>query len=323
MSSLKDLQGPIQNELKEFEKHFEDSMKSAVPLLDRITHYIVKRKGKQVRPMLVFLSAKTQGEIKFETHVAASIVELLHTATLVHDDVVDDSNMRRGFFSVNAIWKNKIAVLVGDFLFSKGLNLALKHKQYTPLHILSEAVTVMSEGELLQTEKARKLDISEEVYYDIIGQKTASLLAACCAAGVASVTDDEERIQTLKSFGYAAGMAYQIKDDLFDYGYANVGKPTGNDLKEKKMTLPLIYALRQADKSKSKKILNLVKRKSDQKKTRNEVIQFVKDHGGLDYAAMKMEEFKDEALRIIDTIPQNESQQTLRRLIEFMITRQN
>lgn len=322
MSSLQDLQRPIKDELKEFEHHFEASMKSAVPLLDRITHYIVKRKGKQVRPMLVFLSAKTLGPVTNNTYVAASLIELLHTASLVHDDVVDDAHMRRGFFSVNAIWKNKIAVLVGDYFFSKGMLLALENGQYKSLQILSQAVREMSEGELLQIDKSRKLDISEAVYYDIIRQKTASMLAASCAAGAASVQDNEENIEAMRAFGYAAGMAYQIKDDLFDYGYADVGKPTGNDLKEKKLTLPLIYALSQTSNSNKKHIVKLVKKKSDQKSVRKEIIQFVTENGGLEYAAERMHHFKNEALSIISKFPPNESQIALGKLVEYMISRQ-
>ncbi len=322
MSSLKDLQRPIKSELKEFELHFESSMKSTVPLIDRITHYIVKRKGKQVRPMLVFLSAKTIGPIRKETYVAASLIELLHTASLVHDDVVDDANMRRGFFSINAIWKNKIAVLVGDFFFSKGMLLALENEQYNALQILSQAVREMSEGELLQMDKSRKLDITEEVYYDIIRQKTASMLAASCAAGAASVTDNPEQIEALKSFGYAAGMAYQIKDDLFDYGFANVGKPTGNDIKEKKMTLPLIHALSKVEESERKHILYLVRKKSDKKDKRREIIKFVQDNHGIEYAAERMNYYKDQALMIINRFEINDSQRALSKLVEYMISRE-
>ena len=321
MSSLKELQKPVREVLQEFESHFEASMKSSVPLLDRITHYIIKRKGKQVRPLLVFLSAQMIGPIRKETHIAASLIELLHTATLVHDDVVDDANMRRGFFSINAIWKNKIAILVGDFLLSKGLLLALEHEQYKSLQIMSQAVREMSEGELLQIEKSRKLDITEDVYYDIIRQKTASMMAASCAAGAASVGGTDEQIDSMRSFGYAAGMAYQIKDDLFDYGYNNVGKPTGNDIKEKKMTLPLIFALSQADQSEKKRVLNLIKKKSKKRTTRKEILQFVKEKGGLDYAVNKMNEYKEEALSILHSFNSNESQKALNGLIGYMIDR--
>ncbi len=323
MSSLKELQRPIKAELQEFEKHFAASMKTSVPLLDRITHYIVKRKGKQVRPMLVFLSAKVFGDIRMETHVAASLIELLHTMTLVHDDVVDDAYMRRGFFSINAIWKNKIAVLVGDFLLARGLLLALKHEQYDMLQIISKAVEEMSEGELLQLEKSRKLDITEEVYYEIIRQKTASMLAASCAAGAASVTKDKDHIQAMTDFGMAAGMAYQIKDDLFDYGYANVGKPTGNDIKEKKLTLPLIYALDQSHKGQAKHILSLLKKKAEKRSTRIEIMQFVKDYKGIEYAAEKMLSYRNEAHNILSQLPANESRKALSELIDFMTTRKS
>ena len=321
MSSLKELQKPVQEVLNEFEAHFESSMKSSVPLLDRITHYIIRRKGKQVRPLLVFLSAQMIGPIRKETHIAASLIELLHTATLVHDDVVDDANMRRGFFSINAIWKNKIAILVGDYLLSKGLLLALEHEQYKSLQIMSQAVREMSEGELLQIEKSRKLDITEEVYYDIIRQKTASMMAASCAAGAASVGGTDQQIEDMRAFGYAAGMAYQIKDDLFDYGYNNVGKPTGNDIQEKKLTLPLIHALSQVDKSERKRVLSLIKKKSKAKSTRKQVLAFVQENGGLEYAAARMNEYKREALTILEKFHQNDSQKALNGLITFMIDR--
>jgi len=321
MSSLKELQRPIKEELREFEQHFGASMNSSVPLLNRITHYIVKRKGKQVRPMLVFLSAKSLGTIRTETHVAASLIELLHTASLIHDDVVDDAYKRRNVFSINAIWKNKIAVLVGDFFYARGFLLALKHEQYGMLQIISEAVSEMSEGELTQMDKARKLDITEAEYYDIIRRKTASMLAASCAAGAASVTKDAELITTMKAFGISAGMAYQIKDDLFDYGYANVGKPTGNDIKEKKLTLPLIYALKQTDNSERKQILKLIKNKSEKRSTRNVVFDLVKQHHGIEYAAEKMHHYRKEAHQILKKIPTSESQQSLANLIDFMTTR--
>lgn len=241
--NLQTIQAPIESELKEFEKYFKNSLRSQVSLLDKITYYIVKRKGKQVRPMFVFFCAKMVNEITHATFTAAALVEIIHTATLVHDDVVDESMQRRGFFSINALWKNKIAVLVGDYLFSTGLNLALEEKQYEVLHILNKAIKELSEGELLQIEKARKLDIDEAVYYEIIRQKTASLIAASCAAGAASVTSDQQIISQIKQIGEWIGMAFQIKDDLFDFGDDNIGKPTGIDIKEKKMTLPLIYTL--------------------------------------------------------------------------------
>jgi len=321
MSSLKDLQSPIRSELKEFEEYFESSMDSKVALLNRISHYIVKRKGKQVRPMLVMLSAKCYGEINEATYVASSLIELLHTATLVHDDVVDDAHMRRGFFSVNAIWKNKIAVLVGDFFFAKGFLLAIEHEQYRLLQIISEAVKLMSEGELLQMEKSRKLDITEDVYYDIIKQKTASMLAASCAAGCASTSSDDEVVQNMKEFGTYAGMSYQIKDDLFDYGYANVGKPTGNDIKEKKLTLPLIYALDKAPDSDSKRILKMIKSASQKRKTRQAIFTFVNEHNGLDYAAERMHHYRDLALEKLQHVPESESREALSSLVEYMTSR--
>ncbi len=323
MSSLRELQSPIQQELKEFEKHFEQAMISSKPLLDRITHYIVKRKGKQIRPMLVFLCAKTIGPVRLETHNAAALIELLHTATLVHDDVVDDAHMRRGFFSINAIWKNKIAVLVGDYLLSKGLLLALEHEQYKSLQILSTAVKEMSEGELLQIEKSRKLDITEDIYYEIIRQKTASMIAAACAAGAASAGGDEEQIKSMRSFGYAAGMAYQIKDDLFDYGYSNIGKPTGIDLKEKKLTLPLIYAIDQAEPSEGKRMISLIKKKNTKRSTKKEILNFVNLHGGLEYAVEQMNRYKNNAQEIICNFPENESKRSLYNLIDYMISRKS
>lgn len=321
MPSLKELQKPIREELHEFQKQFEASMKSSVPLLDRITHYIVKRKGKQVRPMLVFLSAKTIAPVRKETYIAASLIELLHTATLVHDDVVDDANMRRGFFSINALWKNKIAVLVGNFMLSRGFLLSLEHKQYESLHILSQAVKEMSEGELLQIEKSRKLDITEEVYYDIIKQKTASMLAASCAAGASSVNATEEEIEAMRSFGYAAGMAYQIKDDIFDYGNSNIGKPTGNDIKEKKMTLPLIYSLNQTDQATKNHIRRLIRKKNTHKQTKKEVLQFVNENKGIEYAEERMKHFQNEAQSILKQFPESASRTALSNLINYMIDR--
>ncbi len=321
MSSLKDLQFPIKSELQEFERYFESSMDSKVALLNRISHYIVKRKGKQVRPMLVMLSAKCYGDINEATYIASSLIELLHTATLVHDDVVDDAHMRRGFFSINAIWKNKIAVLVGDFFFAKGFLLALEHDQYKLLQIISEAVKLMSEGELLQMEKSRKLDITEDVYYDIIKQKTASMLAASCAAGAASTSMDDEVVHNMKEFGTYAGMSYQIKDDLFDYGYANVGKPTGNDIKEKKLTLPLIYALDQAPPSDAKRILKLIKSASKKRKTRKEVFSFVNDYKGLEYAAEKMNYYRELSIAKLQNVPKSDSRESLSSLVRYMTSR--
>ena len=258
--TVNEIKAPVAHEMEQFELKFKSSMKSTVPLLDKITRYIVKRKGKQLRPMFVFLAAKVCGEMNESTYRAASLIELLHTATLVHDDVVDDSNERRGFFSVNALWKNKIAVLVGDFLLSRGLLLSVDNQDFQLLGLVSNAVREMSEGELLQIEKARKLDIDEAVYYEIIRKKTASLIASCCACGAASVTSDAAVIEKMQSFGEAVGIAFQIKDDLFDYGDgSNIGKPTGIDIKEKKMTLPLIYALNNASFMEKRRVINIVK----------------------------------------------------------------
>ena len=279
-STLAKIKEPISKELKEFEKHFKDSMKSNVALIDKITYYIVQRKGKQMRPMFVFLSAKMCGEVNNNTYLAASLIEILHTGTLVHDDVVDDSMERRGFFSINALWKNKIAVLVGDFLFSRGFLMAIENKAYRALHILSDSIRRMSEGELLQMEKARKLDIHEDLYYTIIRDKTASLLASACSAGVASVEEDEDLIEKGRLLGEKIGMAFQIKDDLFDYGDGDIGKPKGIDIKEKKMTLPLIYALQKTDKKKKRHILNLIKKDSTKPKNVKELLSFL---GIVDY----------------------------------------
>lgn len=296
-------------------------MRSKVPLLDTVMNYIVKRKGKQMRPLLVFHSAKLFGEINEKTYRGASLVELLHTATLVHDDVVDDSNMRRGFFSINALWKNKIAVLVGDYLLSKGLLLAMRNKDYHALEILSEAVEQISEGELLQMEKARKLDITEEVYFDIIGKKTASLLASCCGIGAASTTDDAEAVRDIQQMGMDVGIAFQIKDDLFDYGDNNVGKPTGIDIVEKKMTLPLIYALNQASNSEKRRVIRIVKKSKKSKSEIQEVIAFVIQKGGLDYATQQMNHYRDLALTRLDAMQSNGSTDHLKHLINYVIER--
>jgi octaprenyl-diphosphate synthase len=320
-SPLASIKDPIAEDLVRFEKHFRQSMKSNVPLLDKITYYIVQRKGKQVRPVFVFLSAKIWGDVNPSTYNAASLIELLHTATLVHDDVVDDSNERRGFFSINALWKNKIAVLVGDYLLSKGLLLALDNDEFDILKIVSNAVKEMSEGELLQIEKARKLDIDESVYYDIIRQKTASLIASACGAGTASVTDDRSTIQMMKEFGETIGIAFQIKDDLFDYGTASIGKPRGIDIKEKKMTLPLIYALSQSDKSEKRHIIQSIKKHSTKPKVIKEVIQFVIDKGGLEYAEAAMLNYKNKALTTLDTFPPSDAKEAMRDLVNFVIDR--
>ncbi len=321
MSSITALQEPIKHELILFEKKFKEIMKSSVPLLDRITYYIVQRKGKQLRPMLVLLCAKMNGATSESQYIAASMVELLHTATLVHDDVVDDSNERRGFFSVNALWKNKIAVLVGDYFFAKGLLIALDHDEFNILKILSHAVREMSEGELLQIEKSRKLDIDEETYLAIIRQKTASMIACSCEAGVASATEDINKIMAARKFGLAVGMAFQIKDDLFDYGYANVGKPTGNDIKEKKMTLPLIHALSQSTQSEKRHIIHLIKKSSHKKSTVAEIIAFVTKYNGLAYAEVVMNRYKDDALLVLEEFEDSPSREALSKLVSFVVNR--
>ena len=297
-------------------------MKSSVPLLDKITNYIVKRKGKQLRPMFVFLSAQTVGTINESTYRAAALIELLHTATLVHDDVVDDSNERRGFFSVNALWKNKIAVLIGDFLLSRGLLLSLDNDDFHLLKIVSTAVKEMSEGELLQIEKARRLDISEEIYYEIIRQKTASLVAACCASGAASVTSDQNTIAKFKEFGILTGMAFQIKDDLFDFGSSEeIGKPTGIDIKEKKMTLPLIYALNQSSWMEKRKIINIIKNHNTDSDKVKEVIDFVIAKGGIAYAEKIMLDYKNKALTLLKDFPESPARSSLEQLVVYSIER--
>lgn len=318
---LKQIQVPIAAEMIEFEQKFRDFMKSKVKLLDHITNYIVKRKGKQMRPMFVFLTAGVCGQVNDSTHRGAALIELLHTATLVHDDVVDDANYRRGFFSVNALWKNKIAVLVGDYLLSRGLLLSVDNGDFNLLQIVSNAVREMSEGELLQSYKARKLDVDEEVYYEIIRQKTASLIASCCAVGASSVGADLENVSKMRDFGEKVGMAFQIKDDLFDYGEDEIGKPVGIDIKEKKMTLPLIYALRNADWLEKRKIISLIKNKSEDKKAVAQVIDFVKKSGGLEYAKEKMNEFYQEALDILKGFPDSEFKTSLKDLVSYTIER--
>ena len=318
---LDEIKKPILKELDSFESKLKDSMKSNVVLLDTIMNYIVQRKGKQIRPMFVFLTARLCGEIGQATYDAASLVELLHTATLVHDDVVDESYQRRGFLSINAVWKNKIAVLVGDYLLSKGLLLSVENGQFKMLQIVSNAVKDMSEGELLQIEKARRLDIKEEVYYEIIRQKTASLISSACACGAASTSKDDLVIQKAKLLGEKIGMAFQIKDDLFDYGDVEIGKPRGIDIKERKMTLPLIYTLNHCESSIKKKIINIVKNENEDKDKVREVIGYVKQYGGIEYTINKMNEYKNEALAILDSFEQNEAANSLRLLIDYTISR--
>ena len=323
MQEVVKIRQPIIEEMDRFEEKFKAAMASNVSLLNRITYYIASRKGKQMRPMFVFLVAKLLGEGKIEerTYRGASIIELIHTASLVHDDVVDGSERRRGFFSINALWKNKIAVLVGDYFFSKGLLLSLDHDDFDLLKIVSEAVREMSQGELLQLEKARRLDIDEPVYYDIIRQKTATLIAACCAMGAASVGSSKEEIERFHSFGEYAGMAFQIKDDLFDYGDDRIGKPTGIDIKEQKMTLPLIHVLNKVDKKQRNWLIDSVKRYNTDKKRVKEVIQFVKDQGGLEYAERQMIHYKDAALELLSKYPDNEYKEALANLVTYVVDR--
>jgi len=321
MLNLEEIKKPIAAELETFEAKFKASMQSSVPLLDRITHYIVKRKGKQIRPMFVFLSASLCGGITEATYRGAALVELLHTATLVHDDVVDNSYERRGFFSVNALWKNKIAVLVGDFLLSKGLLLSINNGDFGLLKIVSDAVKQMSEGELLQIEKARRLDIDEAVYYEVIRQKTASLIASCCSCGAASAGADAQIVEKMRLFGEKVGIAFQIKDDLFDFGTDDVGKPLGIDIKEKKITLPLIYALNKASSSEKRRIINLVKNHNEESDKVSEVIDFVRNSGGLDYARSRMDAYQQEAFTILNELPQHESRDSLQQLVRFTTER--
>lgn len=322
MNELEKIKTPIKSEMEAFEPKFREYMASKVALLDRITYYIYKRKGKQLRPMLVFLTAKMLGETNESTYRGAALVELMHTATLVHDDVVDDSDQRRGFFSLNALWKNKIAVLVGDYLLSRVLLLAVENQEHQLLQIVSTAVREMSEGELLQIEKARRLDITEEIYFEIIRQKTASLIASCCGVGAASVKADEATVQKLRQFGEYLGIAFQIKDDLFDYETsANTGKPSGIDIKEQKMTLPLIYALQHSSKKDKRYMINVVKRHNRDRKKVVEVMNMVKTTGGIEYAKQKMEEHYEKALALLGGFPQNEASDSLRKLSAYVIAR--
>lgn len=319
--TLNDIKAPIAGEMKDFELKFRASMKTRVLLLDKIMDYIVKRKGKQMRPMFVFLSAGTCGRIRESTFRGASLIELLHTATLVHDDVVDEANYRRGFFSVNALWKNKVAVLVGDFLLSRGLILSVESQDFNLLRIVTDAVKEMSEGELLQIEKSRKLDITEEVYFDIIRQKTASLIASCCAVGASSSGADPDAVNRMWRFGEKIGMAFQIKDDLFDYGELEIGKPVGIDIKEKKMTLPLIYALSKSSWLERRSIIRTIRNDSDKPKKVKEVIEYVKRSGGIQYAHETMKKFHREALDMLETFPDSSYRKSLIQLVQFTIER--
>lgn len=319
--TLDEIRKPIEKEIEVFEEKFKQSMRSSTPLLDRITHYIVKRKGKQIRPMFVFFAANVCGGINESTYRGAALVELLHTASLVHDDVVDDAYERRGMFSINALWKNKIAVLVGDFLLAKGLLLSVENNDHNLLKIVSDAVKQMSEGELLQIEKVRKLDIDEQIYYDVIRQKTASLIASCCACGAASAGGNEELIQRMKLFGEYVGMAFQIKDDLLDFSDENTGKQKGIDIKEKKITLPLIFAMKKVDKKRKSYIAGLIKNHSNNSEKVKEVIEFVKENGGLEYAAKKMMEFQEKAFGLLDQLEESPSKTSLKQLVLFTTDR--
>ncbi len=311
----------IGKELETFELKFAESVKSKTPMLDRVMKFIIKRKGKQIRPMFVFLSARLHGEVNESTYRAAALVELLHTATLVHDDVVDESMERRGFFSINALWKNKIAVLVGDYLLSKGLLLSTEHNDFTHLHILSDAVRQMSEGELLQLEKSRKLNLDEDVYFEIIRNKTASLLSSACGVGAFSTSQDQSITQTMKSFGEKVGIAFQIKDDLFDYGNEDVGKPTGNDIQERKLTLPLIYTLNRADKPTRSRLINILKNENKNKESVRFVINTVEQSGGITYAREKMFAYRDEALAILHRFPESPVRNALEELVRYTTDR--
>jgi len=324
MKITEQIKQPIIKEMELFEKKFYESMSSKVALLNRITYYIVNRKGKQMRPMFVFLTAKmvSGGIVNERTYRGASVIELIHTATLVHDDVVDDSNRRRGFFSINALWKNKIAVLVGDFLLSKGLLLSIDNNDFDLLKIISVAVREMSEGELLQIEKARRLDITEDIYYEIIRQKTATLIAACCSLGACSVLpENQEVVEKMRKFGELIGMAFQIKDDLFDYTDEAIGKPTGIDIKEQKMTLPLIYVLNNCTSKEKSWLINSIKNHNKDKKRVKEVIAFVKSNNGLDYAEQKMIQFQQEALQLLNNFPTSAYKDALILMVNYVIER--
>jgi len=324
MKIVEQLKRPILEEMELFEEKFSSAMSSKVALLNRITHYIVNRKGKQMRPMFVFFAAKLvseQQQVNERTYRAASVIELIHTATLIHDDVVDDSDRRRSFFSINALWKNKIAVLVGDYLLSKGLLLCIDHKDFDLLDIISTAVREMSEGELLQIEKARNLSIDEQTYYEVIRKKTASLIASCCALGASSVYGDEQQVNVLRTFGEYIGMAFQIKDDLFDYGTQKIGKPTGIDIKEQKMTLPLIYAFQQSNHRERRWIKTTIKKHHKNRKRVRELIEYVKEKGGLSYAVEQMHAYRDRALTLIEPFPNSPTKDSLTRMVAYVIDR--
>ena len=323
MGVLDKIKAPVKTEMEGFEAKFRESMKSRVSLLDKIMHYIIKRKGKQMRPLFVFLCAKMSNEVTDATYTAASLIELLHTATLVHDDVVDVSYQRRGFFSINALWKNKIAVLVGDYLLSRGLLVAIENEEFKVLKIVANAVKEMSEGELLQMEKTRNLNFDESIYYDIIRQKTATLIAACCAAGVVSSGGSDELIEEARMFGNDVGMAFQLKDDLFDFGEGTkIGKPTGIDIKEKKMTLPMIYALNNAPKSDRKRMIRIIKNHNDDSKKVNEVIEYVLKSGGIEHTKAKMMEYTESAKLRLKMFPDGDAKESLIALVDYTINRE-
>ena len=323
MFKIKDIKKPIKKEMSLFEDKFKSSLKTSVPLLDKIMHYIIKRKGKQMRPMLIFLCSKllSNGNVNDKVYRGASVIELIHTATLIHDDVVDDSKRRRGFFSINAIWKNKIAVLVGDFLLSKGMLLCIENKDFDLLEIISESVKNMSEGELLQIEKAKKLDIEEDIYFEIISKKTASLISSCCKIAASGIGSLEKEKKMIGELGVSIGIAFQIKDDLFDYGKQKIGKPRGIDIKEKKMTLPLIKSLENASAKDKKWIINSIKKFSNDKKVVRQIIDYVKNNGGLDYAISMMNEYHTRSLKILDKFPDNQFKVALKNMIDYVIER--
>ncbi len=320
--TLDDIRRPVNEELDSFRAYFRSAMKNRVFLLDQVVQYLLRQKGKQLRPILVLLTARASGGITESTYRAAALVELLHTATLVHDDVVDEADRRRGMFSINALWKNKVAVLLGDFLLSRGLLLALDHKEYQLLHIVSDAVRRMSEGELLQIEKARKLDIDEATYFSIISDKTASLLSACTSCGAHSAGADDVVLAAMRQFGQELGMAFQIRDDLFDFGDKDVGKPLGIDLQEKKMTLPLIHALEKADRSTKRSVMRIVRKKKKSREDVETVAAFVAEHGGIEYAHDTMMSHAETALNILETLPETEAREALADLVRFTVTRE-
>lgn len=323
MQKVENIMAPIQSELTAFEAYFKESMRSDVPLLDKVTQYVVKRKGKQMRPMFVFLTAKMLGEINQVTYDATTLVELLHTATLVHDDVVDDANERRGFFSVNALWKNKIAVLVGDYMLSRILLLSIEKENLALLEVVARAVREMSEGELLQIEKARDLNIDEETYFEVIRKKTASLIATCCEAGAISVHATEEQREKMRKFGELIGLAFQIKDDIFDYGTGeHIGKPTGIDIREQKMTLPLIYVMNHSPSEIRKELMYIMKNEFDVSARIKRAIQLVIEYGGIQFATMKMEAIANEALELLESFPANDAKKSLIGLVHYTMNRE-